>query len=216
MSIGLVVRIAILSVVLASCSGGGEEATSPEPSGQPTTAAPATTAEAKRLPDGFEPEAGAVTPECVQGWRRPERDATEVNRALRVIRRTQGVKGPFSLQDFREFVGPEAPPNDKGYLQNITRYYVKGHLERDPAFRGRWLVEVREFGSGVAAMAPYDTDGFSSPDWRGFQWSPELKPKAFEGLPGEWVGVPYDFVRGGADLEFPGLPKELQGCMKGT
>jgi hypothetical protein len=136
---------------------------------------------------------------------------------LGVIRRTTGVRGPLRIVDLRYFTGPESPPTDKGYLLVVERWYLKLFAERDIAFQGRFLVEARRFGQGVAAVAPYDTSGFRSPDWVGFQFqSSDVTPVAYEGLPGEWSGIPYDFVEGGAGLTIPGLPHEVAGCLDGT
>ena len=80
-----------------------------------------------------------------------------------------------------------------------------------------FIVEARRFGRGVAAVAPYDTNGFRSPDWTGFQWdSADTEARAYPGLPGRWTGVPYDFVRGGAGLDIPCLPDEVRGCLDGA
>lgn len=205
---GLVI-LAALSTLLASCAA---DVRGPGPSQPPLAQAQ----EPTREPDALVPTTGSATPECVNGWVTPARSDPLVLEALRIIRRHMDVRGEFSLQDLRYFEGPEAPPSDKGYILTIRRWYVKGHLKKDPGLRGRWLVEWREFGSGVAAVAPHDSAGFASPDWRGFQWSPTLQPRSYEGLPGEWQGVPYDFVNGGAGLDFPGLPGEVRGCLTGT
>jgi hypothetical protein len=115
----------------------------------------------------------------------------------------------------RYFEGPESPPApDKGYLLVVERWYVKLYAERDLSFQGRFLVESRRFGRGTVAVAPYDTTGFRSPDWIAFQYEsadPELR--YYEGLPGTWSGTAYDFVQGGADLRFPGLPENVVGCL---
>ena len=79
------------------------------------------------------------------------------------------------------------------------------------------MVESRTFGRGLSAVAPYDTEGFASPDWVGFQFdSAHTAMKSYPGLPGQWSGTPYDFVRGGAGLKIPGLPDEVLGCLAGT
>jgi hypothetical protein len=116
----------------------------------------------------------------------------------------------------RMFVGDESPPEDKNYLENIVRWYVKMYAADDPSYQGRFLVEDRRFGTGLVAVAPYDTTGFGSPDWIGFQYETGTEPKAYEGLPGRWNGIPYDFVQGGASLTMPGLPEDLAGCLDGT
>jgi hypothetical protein len=138
-----------------------------------------------------------------------------------------GFEGTLRVVDMRFFEGPEAPPSDKAYILEIRRWYVKGFVRANPDLRGRWLVESRRFGSGVAAVAPYDTEGWRSPDWTGFEYEtagPHAEPREYPGLPGSWAGKPYDFVKGaeGADpttgegLENPGLPREVVGCLTGT
>jgi hypothetical protein len=61
-------------------------------------------------------------------------------------------------------------------------------------------------------MAPFDTEGFRSPDWSGFQWA-DTEPSPYPGLPGAWSGTRYDFVKGGEGLDIPGLPTEVRGCL---
>ena len=118
------------------------------------------------------------------------------------------------IVEMRYFTGPESPPSEKGYIATIERWYVKLYTEADLRFQGRFLVESREFGDGVAAVAPYDTEGYRSPDWSGFQWNAaDLEPRAYPGLPGAWSGIRYDFVKGGAGLDIPGLPAEVRGCL---
>jgi hypothetical protein len=166
------------------------------------------------LPETPLPTEGKRSADCVQGWFRPLAGSKLERRPLRLIRRTVGLPGTPVIVDMRYFSGPESPPSEKGYLAEIQRWYVKLYVEEDLRFQGRFLVESREFGSGVVAVAPYDTEGFRSPDWSGFQWdagSPE--PRAYPGLPGRWAGVRYDFVRGGAGLGFPGLPAQVSGCL---
>jgi len=78
-------------------------------------------------------------------------------------------------------------------------------------------VESRTFGTGLVAVAPYDTNGYRSPDWVGFQFdSADSQARVYPGLPGGWAGVPYDFVSGDAGLQIPGLPAEVVGCLSGT
>jgi hypothetical protein len=173
------------------------------------------------LPAQDPPTEGPISPTCVEGWVTPPRDTPMFTDPLGIIRRTAPVKGELVVVDMRMFVGPESPPSvgdsEKGYLQNIRRWYVKLYAADDLAYQGRFLVEQRAFGRGVSAVAPYDTEGFSSPDWSGFQYdSAQPAPKAYAGLPGTWTGEPYDFVKGGGGLTNPGLPDELLGCLKGA
>ena len=161
---------------------------------------------------------GARSASCIEGWRTPPRDTPMFTDPLGIIRRTAPVDGDFVVVDMRMFVGPESPPSpDKGYLQDIRRWYIKLYVDSDWTYAGRFLVESRLFGRGVAAVAPYDTEGFRSPDWVGFQWdSVDTKAMAYPGLPGRWQGVPYDFVNGGAGLDIAGLPDEVVGCLDRT
>jgi len=127
------------------------------------------------------------------------------------------VQGPLVVTDMRYFTGPESPPSQQGYLLEVDRWYIRLYAADDPSFRGRFIVEARRFGRGVAAVAPYDTHGFRSPDWIGFQYdSADTTRRAYPGLPGTWEGKPYDFVKGGGGLDFPGLPAEVVGCLDGT
>jgi hypothetical protein len=164
---------------------------------------------------------GAPSATCVEGWSTPPADSSEFTDPLGIVRRTTGVDAAFEVVDMRMFVGPESPPSEgptgKGYLQDIVRWYIKLYAPDDLSFQGRFLVEQRRFGRGLAAVAPFDTEGFRSPDWRGFQYdSTDDEPRVVSGLPGRWTGVEYDFVEGGAGLEIPGLPAEVAGCLDGT
>ena len=213
--------IASLCVVfaLAACTGDAEpDAPSTTP---PVTPIPQTGPTASPTPPALpaEPPAtrGPVAADCVEGWVTPPRDSARYAEPLRVIRRMSGVQGPLEVVDLRSFEGPESPPSDKGYLLDVRRWYVKAFAKDNLSFQGRFLVESREFGTGLVAVAPYDTDGFRSPDWVGFQFeSGDPEARAYPGLPGLWAGVPYDFVAGGAGLQIPGLPDEVVGCLSAT
>ena len=127
------------------------------------------------------------------------------------------MPGEPVIVEMRYFTGPESPPSEKGYIMTIERWYVKLYTEADLRFQGRFLIESREYGDGVAAVAPYDTEGYRSPDWSGFQWNEaDQVPRPYAGLPGEWSGIRYDFVKGGTGLSLPGLPAEVTGCLDGA
>jgi hypothetical protein len=169
------------------------------------------------LPESPPPSRGRPSETCVNGWVTPKPDARLARQPIEMLRRAAPFDGPARVVDLRYFVGPESPPSDKGYLHEIQRWYVKLFVPRDLAYQGRFIVELRLFGGGVSAVAPYDTRGFRSPDWVGFQWNAaDTEPRGFPGLPGTWRGIPYDFVRGGEGLEIPGLPAEVGGCLEGT
>ena len=213
--------IASLCVVfaLAACTGDTEpDAPSTTP---PVTPIPQTGSTASPTPPALPAEApttrGPVSADCVNGWVTPPRDSARYAEPIRVIREVTGEKGPLEVVDLRFFEGPESPPSDKGYLLDIRRWYVKAFAKHDLSFQGRFLVESREFGTGLVAVAPYDTNGFRSPDWVGFQFdSGDPEARVYPGLPGSWAGVPYDFVSGGAGLQFPGLPDEVVGCLSAS
>lgn len=193
-------------------TGPSRETPSPLPS-TPTLASPTPPA----LPETPLPTNGEPAVGCVDGWKTPEPGSTLAATPLRILERTIPVPGEVVVVDMRYFTGPESPPSEKGYIATIERWYVKLYSETDLAFQGRFLVESREFGSGVAAVAPYDTEAFRSPDWSGFQWDgADPEPRAYPGLPGEWSGIRYDFVRGGAGLAIPGLPPAVAGCLNST
>lgn len=169
------------------------------------------------LPETPPATSGDPSETCIDGWTSPPAGSAMARRALRIIRRTAPLPGAPSVVETRYFTGPESPPSEKGYLMTIERWYVKLYTEADIRFQGRFLIESREFGDGVAAVAPYDTEGFRSPDWSGFQWNEaDPDPHAYPGLPGVWKGIRYDFVKGGAGLDIPGLPAEVRGCLDGA
>ena len=213
-----------LGFALVACTDGDPDPSAAETT-PPTTAPPVSTVSGAVdvsptppvLPQQPPSTSGPVAADCVNGWETPETGSGPFTSPLGVIRRATGVRGELEVVDMRMFEGPESPPSDKGYLLSVQRWYVKLFSRRDAAFQGRFLVEARTFGQGLAAVAPYDTNGFRSPDWVGFQFdSADEEPRPYEGLPGEWSGIPYDFVKGGAGLEIPGLPDEVVGCLSAT
>lgn len=211
----------VAALALAACRGssdsGSERTTPPPPVSPIDSPSPGASATPPALPEEPPPTQGPPRPDCVNGWTTPPEGSPGYLQPLGIIRRTTGVRGPLVVVDMRYFEGPESPPSDKGYLLVVRRWYIKLYAERDSAFQGRFLVEARRFGRGLAAVAPYDTHGFRSPDWIGFQYdSADPEPKAYPGLPGMWSGIPYDFVKGGAGLEIPGLPQQVVGCLDGT
>ena len=134
---------------------------------------------------------------------------------MEILRGAMGVEGPLHVHDFRYFTGPDAPWIIEPRREVVHRWYIKARDEDDRAFRGRWLIEKRtETILGIAAVAPYNTRGYRSPHWTGFFG--EGPPREYDGLPGEWSGIPYDFVTGEGDTGQPGLPREVVSCLDGT
>ncbi|HET9722712.1 MAG TPA: hypothetical protein VFR44_02580 [Actinomycetota bacterium] len=224
--LALLVALA-LGAALVACDGGGDGG-SPSTSTPPPPLTPAGSSSVTpsvtppALPDRPPPRRGEASPECVNGWVAPKEGSPAYLQPLGIVRRTTEVRGPLTVVDMRYFQGPESPPSDKGYLLVVERWYIKLFAEREPAFQGRFLIEARRFGRGLVAVAAYDTEGFSSPDWVAFQYdSADTDTRSYPGLPGQWSGVPYDFVRGGGGPEtpgpgIPGLPDEVVGCLDGT
>jgi len=126
-----------------------------------------------------------------------------------------GLSDPLVIEDMRYFIGPDPPNILDPRFEAVEHWYIKATLSSDPTYRGRWLVEKRdEQRLGVSAVAPYETVGYSSPDWHGFEG--DGLPRTIEGLPGQWAGIDYDFVTGEGDGGFPGLADSLSECMSGT
>ncbi len=218
---------------VVACSG--SSATSASSSGTPGTTGATATASTTgvaagarastppAVPSGPSQTKGVPSDTCVSGWRTPSRSSHLFTDPLGIIRRTTGVRGTLVVVDVRYFTGPESPAwlsigdRAKGYLAVVRRWYVKLYAKLHPSFRGRFLVESRLFGDGLSAAAPYDTNGWRSPDWRGFQYDAgDTQIRTIDGLPGRWSGEEYDFVKGGAGLDFPGLPNQVIGCLAGT
>ncbi len=224
-----VVVLALLATVATACDDGGGE----EPDGAFRVGTVCGLADAERVVHAVgqcrplaDPargsRAGPVdSRSAVADLRRGVADAASrhpaVHRSTRHRPAHGAGRGDFVVVDMRYFTGPESPPSDKGYILEIDRWYIKLYVESDWSYQGRFIVEQRTFGRGVAAVAPYDTKGFRSPDWTGFQWdSADTTAREYPGLPGRWQGIPYDFVKGGAGLEIAGLPDEVRGCLQGT
>jgi hypothetical protein len=223
--------IATLSILVALCAlatactddgGTAETPTTPSPTSSAAPVTPAETPTAApsptqpRLPDVAPATKGSAAADCVSGWATPPKDSPRYSSPIGVIRKVTGVTGPLRIVDLRYFEGPESPPSEAGYLLLVQRWYVKLYAKKDYAFAGRFLVEARRFGQGLSAAAPYDSSGWTSPDWIGFQTTADPAAQPYDSLPGGWSGTPYDFVNGGDGIEIPGLPDEVVGCLDGT
>lgn len=213
--------ILLVPVVLVACDRPSETPfpNSPSPTVVPSfePESPEASPTPPAVPERPPPSSGEPSKDCVEGWTTPSAGSALATFPIRVIRRTVRLPGDPVVVDMRYFTGPESPPSEKGYLLEIERWYVKLYVKDDLTFQGRFIVESREFGAGVAAVAPYDTRGFRSPDWSGFQWNESKpRPRAYPGLPGRWAGTRYDFVQGGGGLTLPGLPSEVSGCLDTT
>jgi hypothetical protein len=219
----LLYRCVALAILLASCTASStDSATPPTSIASPSVSGLSPTPTPPAIPNHLRTH-GGESAHCVHGWVTPQKTDPLFTDPLGVIRKETGVTGPLVVVDMRYFTGPESPPGlssgdtAKGYLALVSRWYVKLYARKDLSFQGRFLVEGRRFGRGLSAVAPYDTKGYQSPDWHGFEYdSADTDAKTYAGLPGTWSGVEYDFVKGGAGLDLPGLPDEVVGCLKGT
>ena len=137
------------------------------------------------------------------------------NAALEMMETQMAVSGPWTVEDIRYFTGPDVPWIIEPHYDVVEYWYVKAARADEPTFTARWLIEQRtDLIRGIAAIAPADTTGYASPDWTGFVG--DGAPTIYTDLPGEWSGIPYDFVTGEGDSGQPGLPDEVIGCLAGT
>ena len=213
--IAVVVSVGALA---AACQGGVDQPPSITPPAFPSgSSVIGSSPTPPALPTPPPSKKGPASPTCKSGWVTPARNSRRFTDPLGLIRLASPVEGPLEVVDMRYFVGPESPPSEQGYLKDIERWYIKLFAVDEPAYQGRFLVELRRFGRGVVAVAPYDTKGFAAPDWSGFQFNAgHPARKAYPGLPGTWQGIRYDFVNGGEGLTIPGLPDAVVGCLDGT
>ena len=151
---------------------------------------------------------------CVNGWTSPAEGSDEYETGLSILTGYMGVTGPWAVDEMRYFVGPDSPGVIEPFFPNVERWYIRAALESDPSFRARWLIEKRtDQILGVSAIAPWDTSEYESPDWIGFIG--EGSPTIYTDLPGQWSGIPYNFVTGEGDGGMPGLPSEVVDCLAG-
>ncbi|MEO6349269.1 MAG: hypothetical protein ABIP53_01325 [Candidatus Limnocylindrales bacterium] len=192
----------------------------PEPTAGSPTPLPLNTPSHGPLTPSSSPASSLVavvvtpSPGCVDGWIGPVPGDPEYEEGIAILSGFMGIEGQWNVLDIRYFSGPEVPwifgnPNP------VERWYLRAGLVDDPTFRGRWILEKRsEDILGVSAVAPWESAGYESPDWTGFVG--EGEPQNYLGLPGQWSGIPYDFVTGENDSGNPGLPDEVLDCLSGT
>jgi hypothetical protein len=218
---------------LAACGGGGPtpaitltttQPPTPSPT-QPTiptdsaapTDTPQPTMSGPTLPPPPSPTLaiGLPGPTCINGYKGLPQDDPKYVEGLDHLATYLGLPVPLVVNDNRYFVGPDPENIIEPRFENVERWYFKGVLSTDPTYAGRWLYEKRtDDRQGVSAVAPYDTIGYQSPDWSGFEGDGE--PRVIAGLPGVWGGIQYDFVTGEGDGGYPGLPESQSECLLGT
>jgi hypothetical protein len=188
---------------------------SPAPS--PTSTVVATPEPTISLPSSPAPTLaiGLPGPTCINGYKGLPADDAKYIEGLEILTSYMGLPDPLIVEDNRYFVGPDPDWILEPRFEAVEHWYFKATLSTDPTYRGRWLVEKRsDTRLGVSAVAPYDTVGYQSPDWSGFEGDGE--PRVIAGLPGLWAGVQYDFVTGEGDGGNPGLAESQSDCMLGT
>jgi len=147
-------------------------------------------------------------PDCVHGWTVPPFGSELRKRPLDLMRTIQGFTGQFEVPDIRYFVGPDNANKAEPRFPNVERWYAKVIYIDDHSFRVRFLAGRSPIGQGIIAVAPFDSVGFHSPDWAGFDGEGGASP--FPNLPGLWPGQPYDYV---AAHE---MPDACRGCLDGS
>jgi hypothetical protein len=158
---------------------------------------------------------GSPSAACVDGWTSPSPGESAYEDGTGILGGYIGEPGPWTVAEVRYFTGPDAPGIIEPRYDPVYRWYFKAGLADDPSYRGRWLIEKRTDAIlGVSAVASWDSAGYQSPDWTGFIG--EGEPQTYIGLPGQWSGIPFDFVTGEGDGGQPGLPPEVVGCLAGT
>lgn len=140
---------------------------------------------------------------CVKGWSTPPRGGPLRKAALDMMRVQAGER--FVVDELRYFLGPEdaevlGPPRE------VERWYVKAYTETEPRRRQRWLVRRAAVGTGVDAVAPYDSTGYGPDTWKRLDVSDESLADPFQ--------RPCQSSEPGAKCM--GLPREVLGCLEGT
>ncbi|MEX2547841.1 MAG: hypothetical protein WD830_08650 [Chloroflexota bacterium] len=197
------------------------EPATPEPSIEPATPQPPPTSTPLLLttptpaPIGTPIALGSPSPGCVSGWVGPLPGTPEYDEGIAILEGYMGVVGPWTVTEMRYFIGPDSPGVIEPRFDVVERWYIRAALVSDAAFGGRWLIEKRtDEILGVSAVAPWESFGYESPDWTGFIG--EGEPQTYIGLPGQWSGIPFDFVTGDGDGGQPGLPPEVVDCLAAT
>ena len=146
-------------------------------------------------------------PGCANGWTVPPFGSDLRKAALDLVRASQGFTGLFEVPDIRYFTGPE-DNNVAAPRPVVERWYGKVIYIDDRSFRIRFLARRTAIGAGVFAVAPFDSVGFNSPDWIGFET--DSGSTQYPTVPGHWPADSYDLVAGNR------LPHDIVGCLDGT
>jgi hypothetical protein len=146
---------------------------------------------------------GKASATCVKGWSTPERGSALRGAALDMMRVRPGER--FVVEEMRYFVGPE-DAEVLGARGEVERWYVKASTETEPRRRQRWLVRRAKIGSGIDAIAPFDSTGYGPRTWR--------RPDASDPSLADPFERPCQGTKPGDKCM--GLPREVLGCLSGT
>ena len=142
---------------------------------------------------------GAQT--CVKGWTSPGRGNPLRKAALDMIRERPSER--FVVVELRYFLGPE-DAEVMGPPREVERWYVKAYSVGHHSRRQRWLVRRATVGSGIDAVAPFDSTGYGPGTWQ--------RPDAVD----ESVTDPFQRPCDRVSEKCMGLPREVLGCLSGT
>jgi hypothetical protein len=153
--------------------------------------------------DGEGADRGSPGDTCVQGWVRPRAGSKLRKAALDMLREQRGER--FVVIEMRYFVGPE-DAEVIGPQRQVERWYVKARSLADRSRQQRWLLRRAAVGSGIDAVAPFDSTGYGPGTWR--------RPDAVDESTADPFQHPCDIARAGARCM--GLPRAVLGCLEGT
>jgi hypothetical protein len=146
---------------------------------------------------------GSPSDTCVQGWVRPRPGSKLRKAALDMLREQRGER--FVVIEMRYFVGPE-DAEVIGPQRQVERWYVKARSLADRSRQQRWLLRRAAVGSGIDAVAPFDSTGYGPGIWR--------RPDAVNESTADPFQHPCDTAHAGARCM--GLPRAVLGCLQGT
>lgn len=172
------------------------------PDATPPSSASASSPAAPSAPTSVTPS-NAPSPTCVNGWSTPERGSALRGAALDMMRVRPGER--FIVDEMRYFVGPE-DAEVLGVRGDVERWYIRATTETEPRRRHRWLVRRAKVGSGIDAIAPFDSKGYGPGVWR--------RPDAPDPSLADPFERPCQGTKPGEKCT--GLPREVLGCLAGT
>lgn len=177
--------------------------TAPKPAPSPAPSVLAATVPDAMPPSSAAAEPGSPSAGCINGWFTPERGNPLRSAALDMMRERADER--FIVEEMRYFVGPE-DAEVVGRRGEVERWYVQAFTDAEPRRRQRWLVRRAPVGSGVDAIAPFDSNGYGPRTWR--------RPDASDPSLADPFERPCQGTKPGEVCM--GLPREVLGCLSGT